>query len=224
MNMIQIDGITKVYNRNKSNQVTALKEITLTIEKGEMVSIMGRSGAGKSTLLHVMACIERFDEGKLCIHDTDVSGLNDNVLSKIRNDQIGIVMQGFSLIDTETALNNVMLPLYFSKHPLRTFKKRALVALHQLNIGELANRKVNEMSGGQKQRVAIARALINDPDIILADEPTGALDQKTSQEIMELMKQLNEAGKTIVVVTHENEISAYCQRNIVIEDGKIVDG
>ncbi len=220
--MICIDGVTKTYNKDKTNQVTALKDISLKIEKGEMVSIMGRSGAGKSTLLHLLACIEKFDKGKLCINKTDISNLRDKALSRIRNEKIGIVLQNFSLIDTETALYNVMLPLYFSKQPLRTFKQKAMDTLNSLNVGELANRKVNEMSGGQKQRIAIARAMINNPDILLADEPTGALDLKTSKEIMGLMQQLNNDGKTIIVVTHEKEISAYCQRNIIIEDGEIV--
>ncbi len=222
--MIEINGITKTYNRNKPNKVRALKDISLRIEEGDMASIMGRSGAGKSTLLHVIACIERFDKGNLRIGGIDVSDRSDKELSKIRNEKIGIVMQDFSLIDAETALYNIMLPLYFSKQPLRTFKKKAMDVLERLDIEELSGRKVNEMSGGQKQRVAIARAMINDPEILLADEPTGALDLKTSNEIMELMKKLNEDGMTIVVVTHEKEISTHCRRNIVIEDGEIVTG
>jgi len=220
--MIVIDGITKIYNNQKLNQVKALNNVSLAISEGEMVSIIGRSGAGKSTLLHIIACIERFDSGKLIIDGIDISTLNDTKLSDFRNSKIGIIMQNFSLINSETALYNVMLPLFFSNRPMRTFRECAHNLLYKLGIDDLSCRKINEMSGGQKQRVSIARALINNPDLLVADEPTGSLDSQTANDIMMQLKQLNNDGKTIIIVTHDKDVAAYCNRSIVLDDGEIL--
>lgn len=221
--MIEIKDLTKIYNCKKPNAFTALKDISLKIDDGEMVAIIGKSGAGKSTLLHIIGCIDKFEKGTYTIDGVDVHNLSDMKLSKIRNENVGIVMQDFALIEEYTVIENVKIPLYFSrKKKTDKINNIALTALEKTGIKDLANKSVKNLSGGQKQRVAIARAIVNNPSFILADEPTGALDSKTSAEIMELFKSLNNEGKTVIIITHDMEIAGVCNRKIEISDGKII--
>ena len=220
--MIEIRNLTKTYNYKKSNAFTALKDISLEIEDGEMLAIIGKSGAGKSTLLHIIGCIDTFEKGEYRIDDTDVHKLSDKQLANIRNEKVGIVMQDFALVEEYTVIENVKIPLYFSKKKKGSANMLALEALEKVGIKELARKPVNKLSGGQKQRVAVARAIVNDPSFILADEPTGALDTKTSAEIMELFQKLNDDGKTVIIITHDPGVAEKCKRKIEISDGKII--
>lgn len=220
--MIQLKQVVKVYNPKKSNEFKALKGVSLRIEDGEMVAITGKSGAGKSTLLHIIACIDSYEDGEYYIDDMLVRDLSEKKLAAVRNRYIGIVMQDFALVEEFSALENVMLPLDFSKQKLTAKKDKAMEALKNAGISDLAKKKVNQLSGGQKQRVAIARAIVNEPQIIIADEPTGSLDSKTTEEIMSLFGELNRQGKTVVIVTHEESVAEMCQRRIVIQDGCIL--
>ena len=220
--MVRINDVTKIYNSGSDTEFTALKGINLTIDDGELVAIIGKSGAGKSTLLHILACIDSYEEGEYYIDDLLVKNLSDRQMAQIRNEKIGIVMQDFALVDDLTCLENVLLPLDFSRLKKKNKSDTALKALDSVGMSELANKSVNKLSGGQKQRVAIARAVVNNPDIILADEPTGALDTKTAAEIMNLFHELNDKGKTIVIVTHDMEIASQCTRIIEISEPRII--
>lgn len=220
--MIKISNITKKYNPKKSNEFEALHGVSCEINDGELVAVIGKSGAGKSTLLHILACIDNYQEGEYTIDGTLVKNLSEKQYAKIRNEKIGMVMQDFALVEDFTALENVMIPLNFSKQKIKNKKEKALAALKSVGIGELAKKPCNKLSGGQKQRVAIARAIVNEPSMILADEPTGALDTKTSAEIMALFKSLNKQGRTVVIVTHDPKIDEQCDRIIEISDGRIV--
>lgn len=220
--MIVINELTKIYNYKKSNAFTALKDVSLTVENGEMLAIIGKSGAGKSTLLHIIGCIDTFEKGEYIIDDISVHRLSDRKLANIRNEKVGIVMQDFALVEEYTVLENVKIPLYFSRKKKSSANALALSALEKVGIRELAKKTVNKLSGGQKQRVAIARAIVNDPSFILADEPTGALDTKTSAEIMDLFKALNAEGKTVIIITHDLTIAEACKRKIEISDGKLI--
>ena len=220
--MIEISKLNKYYKIG-NDKMHALKDITLNIRNGEILAIMGKSGAGKSTLMNMIGLLDKYDSGSLKIDGIEVSMLGDSKLAKLRNEKIGFVMQDFSLLEPKTVLMNVMLPLYFNnKYNFSNMKKIAMEMLRRVGIAEQANKKANQLSGGQKQRVAIARAIVNDPSFILADEPTGALDTKTSAEIMELFKNLNDDGKTIIIITHDMGIAQACQRKIEISDGKII--
>lgn len=220
--MLKFENLTKTYNYKKSNAFTALKDVSLEVEDGEMLAIIGKSGAGKSTLLHIIGCIDKFEKGSYIIDGTDVHSLSDNKLAKIRNEKVGIVMQDFALIDEYSVIENVMIPLNFSKKKLGKPKELAMKALERVGIANLAKKPVSKLSGGQKQRVAIARAIVNDPSFILADEPTGALDTKTSSEIMELFTELNKSGKTVIIITHDLTVADKCKRKVEISDGRII--
>lgn len=220
--MIKLTNIQKIYNKGKSNEFEALKDVSLTIKDGELASIIGKSGAGKSTLLHILACIDSYEDGKYCIDDVLIKNLSERKMAEIRNKKIGMVMQDFALVDDFSCIENVMLPLDFSKEKVQSKKAKAMQALKSVDMDSMAKKPVNKLSGGQKQRVAIARAIVNEPSIILADEPTGALDTKTAFEIMELFHDLNEKGRTVIIVTHDLEIAKQCDRIIEISDGRIV--
>ncbi|MFR7901910.1 MAG: ABC transporter ATP-binding protein [Eshraghiella crossota] len=222
--MIEIDNIYKIYNKGKVNEFTALKGVSLRISEGEMVAVIGKSGAGKSTLMHIIGCIDDFEQGKYYFNGQDVSKLNEKKRAIIRNRDIGIVLQDFALMENYTVIENVLMPLFFSKDAgnRRVREEKAKDILSQLEMDEIMDKKVNKLSGGQKQRVAIARAMINNPKVILADEPTGALDVKTSLEIMNVFKQLNAKGTTVIIITHDMEVANECNRVIEICDGNIV--
>ncbi len=220
--MVKLNNIVKVYNPKKANEFEALHGVSCEINDGEMVAVIGKSGAGKSTLLHILACIDNYQDGEYTIDDTLVKKLSERQYAKIRNEKIGMVMQDFALVEDFSAIENVMIPLSFSKKKIKNKKVKALEALKAVGIEELAKKPCNKLSGGQKQRVAIARAIVNEPSMILADEPTGALDTKTSAEIIELFKSLNEQGRTVIIVTHDPKVAEQCDRIIEISDGNIV--
>lgn len=220
--MIKLNNIHKIYNEHKANECEALKGVSIGISAGEMVAIIGKSGAGKSTLLHILACIDSYEEGEFYFYDLLIKNLSEKKYAQMRNEKIGIVMQDFALVDNFTSIDNVMLPLDFAKSKKQGKTDLALNSLKSVGMGEFAKKSVNQLSGGQKQRVAIARAIVNNPDIILADEPTGALDSKTAGEIINIFKELNSQGKTIIIVTHDLEVAKKCDRIIEIADGVIV--
>lgn len=220
--MIKLSNIGKIYNKGKSNECIALTDVNIEIADGELTAVIGRSGSGKSTLLHILGCIDNSTSGEYYLGDDLVSGLSGNQMADVRNQKIGIVMQDFALVEEYSSIENVMIPLVFSKRPQKQRKEAAAKALKLVGMSDLAGKNVKELSGGQKQRVAIARAISNDPSVILADEPTGALDSKTAADIMDLFKKLNNDGKTIIIVTHDKEIAAQCGRIIEISDGRIV--
>ncbi len=219
--MIQINDLVKTY-KTEAISVTALKAINLNIEKGEFVAIMGPSGSGKSTLMNILGCLDKPTEGSYILDDKNVEVLNNDELAEIRNQKIGFVFQSFNLLPRSTCLKNVELPMVYNGVKKGERKKRAVLALEKVGLGDRVMHKPNEISGGQKQRVAIARALINNPSILLADEPTGNLDTKSGDEIMEIFKQLNDEGATVIIVTHEPEIANLCMRTVVFRDGSIV--
>jgi len=216
--MIQLDNITKVYKMGRT-ELAALREISLRVEQGEMVSITGPSGSGKSTLMNIIGCLDKPTSGQYRLEGIEVNKLNDNELAEIRNRKIGFIFQSFNLLPRTTALANVELPLIYVGAGNR--RERASQALESVGLAHRAKHRPSELAGGEQQRVAIARALINNPSIILADEPTGNLDTQTSKEIMLLFTQLNQKGITIVLVTHEADIAAYTQRTIRMRDGQI---
>lgn len=221
--MIEINNITKIYNYKKANEFKALDEVSCKVEDGELVAIIGKSGAGKSTLLHILACIDNYQSGEYKIDGILIKDLSEKKFAKIRNEKVGMVMQDFALVEDFTAIENVMIPLSFSKKKINNKKKKAHEALTLVGIDELANKPCNKLSGGQKQRVAIARAIVNEPSMILADEPTGALDSKTSEEVLNLFKELNKQGRTVIIVTHDLKVAQECNRIIEISDGKIIN-
>ena len=221
--MIQIKNLVKVYNKGKTNEFCALKGIDLSIDEGEMVAIIGKSGAGKSTLLHILAAIDSYDKGSYLVDGVSVGDLKEKDRARFRNQKIGIVMQDYALIDEYTIEENVQIPLIFGKVKGNDVRReKIMTALKNVGLDELAKKPVRQLSGGQKQRVAIARALVNNPSFLLADEPTGALDSKTSGEIMDVFEKLNQGGKTVIIVTHDMEVAARCGRVIEISDGEIV--
>ena len=222
--MIEIKNLYKTYNYGKPNAFEALKVVSLTINDGEMVAIIGKSGAGKSTLMHILGCIDDFEKGQYIFNGKDISKVNEKKSAAIRNSEIGIVLQEFALMEQYTVVENVIMPLFFTpKSGRRSEKeKRALEILKRLEMDEYAHKKVNKLSGGQKQRVAIARAMINNPSVLLADEPTGALDVKTTDEIMKVFRNLNKNGTTVIIITHDMEVAGMCDRIIEISDGKII--
>ncbi len=221
--MIELAGVDKYYNYKMDTQVHALKNINLTIEDGEFVAVIGVSGSGKSTLLHIIGCLDTPTNGKFILGEYETAKYDENTLSEIRNEEIGFVLQNFGLLPDKTVYENISYPLLFNPAvKYKMLRKLIKKAADDMLIGDLLHKKVSELSGGQKQRTALARAIVNRPDVILADEPTAALDKKTAFEIMDVFERLNEAGKTIIIVTHDRNIAARCKRVIELADGEIV--
>ncbi len=220
--MIWMEGITKTYQLGELT-VPVLKGIDLSIEEGEYVAIMGASGSGKSTLMNIIGCLDRATNGHYMLEGNELTAFNDDELAYVRNQRIGFVFQQFNLLPRATALQNVMVPMIYANIPKSVRQERAKQALMRVGLGERMNNRPNQLSGGQQQRVAIARALVNRPALVLADEPTGALDTQTSQDVMDLLAELNEQGITIVIVTHEPDIAAQTKRIIRVQDGSIAN-
>ena len=219
--LISIRNLRKIYRMGEV-EVRALDGLNLEVEAGEYLAIMGPSGSGKSTLMNLIGCLDTPTSGDYILNNQRVSDLDDGELASIRNHEIGFVFQTFNLLARATALANVELPLIYARVPARERHRRAREALEKVGLGDRVKHQPNELSGGQQGRVAVARALINDPSILLADEPTGNLDSKTSAEIMELFDELNAAGNTLIVVTHEEDIAAHARRVVRMLDGRIV--
>ena len=219
--IITVDNINKTY-KNGSLELQVLKNISFKVDKGEFLAIMGSSGSGKSTMMNILGCLYNQYEGRYILDGIDISKSTENELSEIRNKKIGFIFQSFNLLPRLTALENVELPLIYSSVPKEERHKRANELLEMVGLKERTHHRPNELSGGQRQRVAIARALVNNPSIILADEPTGNLDSKSEAEIIEILQKLNKMGKTIVIVTHEPNIGEIAQRKIVFKDGEII--
>jgi putative ABC transport system ATP-binding protein len=219
--LLELRDVRKVYQVG-SETVRALDGIDLSVSTGEYVAIMGASGSGKSTLMNVLGCLDTPSSGSYRLNGVAVEGLTDEELAAIRNREIGFVFQTFNLLARSTSLRNVELPLVYSGASPRDRRQRAERALHRVGLAERMNHRSNELSGGQRQRVAIARALVNEPSILLADEPTGNLDSGTSAEIMELFDELNRSGNTVVVVTHEDDIAEHAKRVVTLRDGNII--
>lgn len=218
--IINLKNIKKIYQVG-TQQVNALDGIDLTIKQNEYVAIMGSSGSGKSTLMNIVGCLDSPSEGSYLLNGSDVSTLDDDRLSSIRNSEIGFIFQTFNLLPRYNAIENVSVPLIYANKNRNEIKQLSIEALNKVGLGDRMDHKPNEMSGGQRQRVAIARALVNSPSLILADEPTGNLDSKTSEEIMRLLDDLHKQGNTIVVVTHEDDIALHADRIIKLKDGKV---
>lgn len=219
--MIEVQNIVKKYVTGDID-FTALKNINLKIEKGEFTAIMGPSGSGKSTFMNILGCLDRFDSGKYILNGNEVTNLNDKELAYIRNKEIGFVFQAFNLLPRMNILENVELPMTYAGVPAKQRRERALSALNKVGLSDRIKHRPNEISGGQKQRVAIARAIVNDPAVIMADEPTGNLDTKSSVEIMRIFQELNNEGATVIMVTHEPDIAMHCKRIVRFRDGEIM--
>lgn len=223
--MIDIDDLSKIYNMggNEENKVYALNHVDLHIKEHEFVSIIGPSGSGKSTLMNMLGCLDVPTMGTYKLDGKEISKMKDDELAEVRNNTIGFVFQGFNLLPKLDAIENVELPLIYQGVPAKERHERALKALESVGLGKRVHHKPSELSGGQQQRVAIARALITNPPLILADEPTGNLDSKSGKEVMEIFKELNKKGNTIVLITHDNDVAKQAQRVIRIQDGKLYE-
>ena len=218
--LIQIEHLTKVYELGEI-EVHALRGVSVQVSRGEFVAIMGASGSGKSTFMNILGCLDKPTKGTYILEGIDVGQLSRDELAAIRNRKIGFVFQGFNLLSRTSALENVELPLFYSSTSNKARKARAIEAIERVGLGDRIHHYPNQLSGGQQQRVAIARALVNDPSIILADEPTGNLDSRTSVEVMGVFQELNNNGITVILVTHEPDIASFAKRHIVFRDGKI---
>ena len=221
--VIELENVEKVY-RTGEVAVKAVRGVSLTVCAGEFAAVMGASGSGKSTLMNLIGCLDRPTAGRYRLDGEDVGALSKSDLSRVRNQRLGFVFQGFNLLSRTSALENVELPLLYSPHGhgRRELRRRSLAALEQVGLAERSGHHPSQLSGGQQQRVAIARALVNEPALLLADEPTGNLDTRTSLEIMAIFQKLNDRGMTILMVTHEPDIARYCRREIVMRDGRII--
>ncbi|MCB2298294.1 ABC transporter ATP-binding protein [Clostridium tagluense] len=219
--MLEVKNLIKIY-KTGDLEFTALKNISLKIEKGEFTSIMGASGSGKSTLMNILGCLDKMNSGKYILNGRDISILSGDELAYIRNKEIGFVFQSFNLIPRISLLDNVQLPMMYAGIPARERREKALYALEKVGLSDRVRHLPNEISGGQKQRAAIARAIVNSPAVIMADEPTGNLDSKSSEDIMKIFEDLNNEGATILMVTHETDIAEHTNRIIRFRDGEIV--
>jgi len=218
--LIQLENVTKVYKMGDV-EVHALRGVSITVPRGDFVAIMGASGSGKSTLMNILGCLDRPSSGRYLLAGRDVSGLTRNELAEIRNQLLGFVFQSFNLLSRTSAIENVELPLIYADIPTRERRRRAREALERVGLGDRIHHHPNQLSGGQQQRVAIARALVSQPKVIMADEPTGNLDSRTSIEILALFQELGRSGITIVLVTHEADIAAHAARVLVMKDGRL---
>ncbi|MGM0217705.1 ABC transporter ATP-binding protein [Enterococcus sp. AZ126] len=220
--MIDLKDVVKIY-RTGGEELEALKHVSLHIAEGEFTSIMGPSGSGKSTMMNILGLLDRFDEGTYHLNGQDVTNLTSNESARVRNKEIGFVFQSFNLMPRMSLLDNVALPMVYSGISAKERKDRALEALRKVGLADRVAHRPNAISGGQKQRVAIARAIVNDPAVLMADEPTGNLDSKTTLEIMKIFQDLNNAGTTVVMVTHEPDVAQYTKRIVSFRDGEIID-
>ncbi|MEM5878833.1 MAG: ABC transporter ATP-binding protein [Candidatus Aenigmatarchaeota archaeon] len=221
-NVIKLENVEKVYNPSKENELKVLRGINLEIKEGEYASIVGPSGSGKSTLMHIMGCLDRPTSGRILIDGQDVSKLNDDQLAKIRREKIGFIFQQFYLIPVLNAIENVKIPMNLNNYSKNDKEEKAKKLLEMVDLGHRLYNFPNQLSGGEMQRVAIARALANDPKIILADEPTGNLDSKRGQEIINILEKLNKQGRTIIIVTHDLNVAKRAKRKIMIKDGVVI--
>ena len=220
--LIEIRDIYKIYNEGKESEVRALDGVSLSIDRGEFVAIVGQSGSGKSTLMNVLGCLDIPTYGEYHLNGTDVTRLSDRQLAHIRNKQIGFIFQGYNLIQELDALENVILPLIYQGVPIWEREDRVMEALARVGMDDRAHHRPSEMSGGQQQRVAIARAIATHPSIIMADEPTGALDSKTGQHVLEILRELYRGGTTVILITHDNGIAATARRVVRLSDGMVI--
>jgi putative ABC transport system ATP-binding protein len=224
MSVVQLENIHKIYDSGEV-KVHAVRGVSVNIQKGEFVALMGASGSGKSTLMNLLGCLDRPTSGRYLLDGTDVSGLDRNELADIRNKKLGFVFQGFNLLSRTTALENVELPMFYGKRSVSraAMKERAMYCLSIVGLANRADHFPSQLSGGQQQRAAIARGLVNHPQVLLADEPTGNLDSRTSIEVMGVFQKLNEEGITILMVTHELDVARFCKRNLILRDGQLVN-
>ena len=221
--LVEIKDVCKVYNPGE-NEVRALDHVSLTIDEQEFVAIIGHSGSGKSTLMNIIGCIDKPTSGTYLLDDVEIEKCKDKELSEVRNQKIGFVFQNFNLLPRQSALDNVALPLQYAKVPIKKRKQKAKEMLEMVDLADRVSFKPTQLSGGQKQRVAIARAMVADPKILLADEPTGALDSKSGLQVMELFDTLHKQGVTIIMITHSDEIASYADRVVKIIDGELYEG
>jgi putative ABC transport system ATP-binding protein len=219
--MIEIKDLVKTYSTGDIN-FTALRKVSLNIQKGEYTSIMGPSGSGKSTFMNILGCLDKMNEGKYYLNQKDISEMQDDDLARIRNKEIGFVFQAFNLLPRMTILENVELPMTYAGVPANERREKAMKALKRVGLEDRVKHRPNEISGGQKQRVAIARAIVNNPSVIMADEPTGNLDTKSTMEILKIFQDLNDEGATIIMVTHEPDVAKHTKRIVRFLDGEIV--
>lgn len=219
--MVEVKDLVKIYSTGEL-KFTALRSVSLKIEQGEFTSIMGPSGSGKSTLMNILGCLDKLDGGKYLLNNKDISRMKDDELARIRNKEIGFVFQAFNLLPRMTILENVELPMTYAGISPKERREKALLALKRVGLEDRVKHKPNEISGGQKQRVAIARAIVNNPSVIMADEPTGNLDSKSTEEILRIFQGLNNEGATIIMVTHEPDVAQYTKRIVRFRDGEIV--
>ena len=218
----ELQHVRKVYGQGDT-AVAALDDLCMTVQRGEYLAVMGTSGSGKSTAMNILGCLDRPSSGSYWLNGTAVEGLSDDALADLRNRELGFVFQQFHLLQELTALENVMLPMVYAGVPAEERRQRGVAALARVGLGERLHNKPNQLSGGQQQRVAVARAIINNPNLLLADEPTGALDSRTTKEVLDLFDELHQAGMTVLLVTHEHDVAARAQRVVHFHDGRLVD-
>lgn len=219
--MIALENVNKIYNVGTRRELRVLDGLHLKLDKGEFVAVMGRSGSGKTTLMNIIGLLDKPSSGIYRLNENDCADMSESKQAITRSQYIGMLLQDFALLEYDTALNNVMLPLFFNKTSFRNMKKFALQSMDRIGIKHLSSQRVSTLSGGEKQRVALARALVSMPKLLIADEPTGALDSVTSEEIMNILKEINEQGVTIIVVTHDNIVANACNRIFTLKDGKL---